>query len=194
MQRDPSDMDGSRQRPSSPGSTDNAPSPKRARLEGGAFNPSQPGMMPNGRPVGQGMPGQQVGSGPQLVHKLLLENGINPTTLNPDQLQNFSNQSPAVQAKTIATYAANLQQQQSNQLHSKGMPNPAGPQGQGSPMIPQTPDGAAIGSFYNAAEMGAPGAMRAVPGGGGQTAAPATTRCRTTRCSSCCWSSRTRSV
>ncbi|KAL8390181.1 hypothetical protein RB595_009332 [Gaeumannomyces hyphopodioides] len=61
MQRDPSDMDGNRQRPGSPNSTDNAPSPsKRARLDAGPFNPNQPGMLPNGRPAGQGMPGQQT--------------------------------------------------------------------------------------------------------------------------------------
>ncbi|EHA58222.1 hypothetical protein, variant [Pyricularia oryzae 70-15] len=62
MQRDPSDMDGNRQRPSSPSSADNAPSPsKRVRLDGGpGFNPGQPGMMPNGRPGAPGMPNQQT--------------------------------------------------------------------------------------------------------------------------------------
>ena len=55
MQRDPSG--GDQQRPGSPGSAENAPSPsKRPRLDGGGngFNPQQ---MPNGR--GQPMP-QQV--------------------------------------------------------------------------------------------------------------------------------------
>jgi len=170
MQREPSDMDGNRQRPSSPGSTDNPSPTKRQRLENSGFNPNQPGMMPNGRPMGQGMPGQQVGAGPpnpQQVQQMLLANGINPGAVNPEQLQTFSNQSPAVQAKTIATYAANLQQQQSNQLHNKPMPNASGPQAQGSPMIPQGPDGAAaLNAYYNAGEMGAPGAMRAGPNGG----------------------------
>ncbi len=168
MQRDPSDMDGNRQRPSSPGSTDNAPSPsKRPRLEGAGFNPNQPGMMPNGRPVGQGMPGQQVGAGPnqqQQVQQMLLSSGINPATLNHDQMQTFAAQSPAVQAKTIATYTSNLQQNASNQMHNKAMPNAGGPQTQGSPMI-STPDGAALGSYYNT-DMGAPGAMRPGPGAG----------------------------
>jgi hypothetical protein len=67
MQRDPSDMDGSR-RPASPGSAENAPSPnKRPRLEGNTpFNPQQAPMMPNGRPQ-QGMPGQQVSPQDALV-------------------------------------------------------------------------------------------------------------------------------
>src|SRR3569833_1576695 len=99
MQREPSDMDGNRQRPSSPGSTDNPSPTMRQRLENSGFNPNQPGMMPNGRPMGQGMPGQQVGAGPpnpQQVQLMLLANGINPGAVNPEQLQTFSNQSPAV--------------------------------------------------------------------------------------------------
>ena len=169
MQRDPSDMDGSRARPASPGSADNAPSPsKRQRLDGGAFNPNQGGMvMQNGRPA-QGMPGQQqVGNGPNSsAQQLLLQSGINPASLNPDQLQVFANQNPAVQAKTIATYAANLQQHHGSQMPNKPMPNSAPiPQGQGSPMVPQGPDGANLGAFYNAGEM-APGNMRPGPNNG----------------------------
>jgi hypothetical protein len=171
MQREPSDMDGNRPRPSSPGSADNAPSPsKRIRLsEGGPFNPAQNGMMPNGRPAGQGMPGQQqqVGTGPSSQHaeQLLLQSGINPSTLNPEQFATFQNQSPAVQQKTIQTYAANLQQQQSQQM-GKPMPGANGPPGQGSPMVGQGPDGATINSFYNAEGLAAapPGGMRG-PGG-----------------------------
>lgn len=162
MQRDPSDMDGNRQRPNSPGGADNAPSPsKRPRLGDAAFNPNQPGM----RPV-QGMPGQQGGA-PNLQHaqQLLMSNGINPAQLSPQQLQQFSQQSPAVQAKSIATYSANLQQQQSQQMPNKPMANAGMPQGQGSPMMPPGPDGAAIGAYYNP-EMGAgPGGMRPGPGG-----------------------------
>ncbi|TPX08085.1 uncharacterized protein E0L32_010285 [Thyridium curvatum] len=168
MQRDPSDMDGNRQRPSSPSSADNAPSPsKRPRLDAGAFNPNQAGMVPNGRPGGaQGMPGQQMQMPPstQQVQQMLMQNGINPSSLNPDQLQTFTNQSPAVQAKTIATYAQNLQHHHSNQLPNKPMPNAPIPQGQGSPMVPQGPDGAALTAYYNAGEM-APGGMRPGPGG-----------------------------
>lgn len=168
MQRDPSDMEGNRARPASPGSTDNAPSPsKRPRLEGGPFNnPNQGVMMPNGRPAGQGMPGQQVGNGPNATaQQLLLSNGINPETLNPDQLQAFTNQNPHVQAKTIATYAANFQQHHGNQMPNKAMPNAPGPQNQGSPMVPQGNDPTQMANFYNAQDMGGPGGMRPGPNG-----------------------------
>ncbi|KAK4040166.1 hypothetical protein C8A01DRAFT_15927 [Parachaetomium inaequale] len=160
MQRDPSDMDGNRARPASPGSADNAPSPsKRPRLDGGApFNPNQGVMMPNGRP-GQGMPGQQqVGTGPDFARALLLQNGVNPTSLNPDQLQAFASAAPHVQAK-IASYSTNMTQHHGNQMPNKAMPNAAGPQGQGSPMVPQGPDGNSLAQFYNSNEMG-PGNMR----------------------------------
>jgi len=179
MQRDPSDMDGNRARPGSPGSTDNAPSPsKRPRLEGGGpfNNPNQGIMMPNGRPAAQGMPGQQVGNGPSnasnasnaSAQQLLLSHGINPETLNPDQLQAFTIQNPHVQAKTIATYAANLQQHHGNQMPNKAMPNAPGPQNQGSPMVPQGNDPTQMANFYNAQDMGAPGGMR--PGQNGAQA------------------------
>ncbi|KAK2001565.1 hypothetical protein LX36DRAFT_338811 [Colletotrichum falcatum] len=166
MQRDPSDMDGNRQRPSSPGSGENAPSPsKRPRLDGAPNFPNQPGMMPNGRPQ-QGMPGQQVGTTPNVAQaqQMLITNGINPASLTQQQFTTFSNQPPAVQAKSIATYAANLQQHQASQMPNKPMPNASGPQGQGSPMMAQGPDGAGLAAYYNAGEMG-PGGIRPGPGG-----------------------------
>lgn len=169
MQRDPSGMDPNRERPSSPASGENAPSPsKRQRVDGGApFNPNQPGMMPNGRP-GQGMPGQQM-SGPQstaAAQQMLVANGINPSSLNPAQFQNFVNAPPAAQQKSIATYSQNLQQHHGSQMGNKQMPNAAGvPQGQGSPMMPQGPDGTALNAFYNPGEMGGPGGIRPGPGG-----------------------------
>jgi hypothetical protein len=166
MQRDPSDMDGNRVRPASPGSTDNAPSPsKRPRLDGAPFNPNQGVMMPNGRPA-QGMPGQQqVGNDPDLT-RALLQHGVHPTSLNPDQLQAFLT-NPNMQTKaSIASYSANLQQHHGNQMPGKTMANAGGPQAQGSPMVPQGPDGATIGQFYNPADI-APGTnMR--PGGPNQ--------------------------
>lgn len=173
MQRDPSEMDGNRARPSSPGAAENAPSPsKRMRLENGApFNPGQVGMMPNGRPAGQGMPGQQVGPDPsallqQQTVQLLHQYGIDPSALNREQFATLQAQSPAVQQKTIATYAQNLQQQQQQQMPKPGMPNanPSGPPGQGSPMVAQGPDGSSINTFYNAGEIAGPGAIR--PAGG----------------------------
>jgi hypothetical protein len=172
MQRDPSDMDGNRGRPASPGSTDNAPSPsKRARLDGGPF-PNQGGMMQNGRPAGA-MPGQpQVGTGPipAQVQQMLLNSGIDPGSLTPVQLNTIAQQTPAVQAKTIAMYTANFQQHHGNQMPNKQMPNgPGGPQGQGSPMIPQGPDAATLTNFYNPGEM-APGGLRQVGAAPGQAA------------------------
>lgn len=61
FQRDGSDASGNQQRPGSP-KGENAPSPsKRPRLEGTPFTngQQQPGMMPNGRGMPQGMPDQQ---------------------------------------------------------------------------------------------------------------------------------------
>ncbi|KAK4098368.1 hypothetical protein N658DRAFT_432105 [Parathielavia hyrcaniae] len=169
MQRDPADMDGNRVRPAD-GEADNAPSPKRPRLEGGApFNPNQPVMI-NGRP-GQGMPGQpQVGGAPDYVfaQTLLRQHGINPTWLNPDQLQAFASAPPQMQAK-IASYSANLSQHHGNQMPNKPLPNAGGPQNQGSPMVPQGPDGNSLTQYYNPGDLG-PANMR--PGGpNGQGAA-----------------------
>ncbi|KAM0347428.1 hypothetical protein ACHAPU_004949 [Fusarium lateritium] len=165
MQRDPSGMDG-QNRPTSPSSGDNAPSPsKRQRIEGAPFNPNQPGaMMPNGRP-GQGMPGQQMPGGPNTAaaQQILTANGINPHSLHPQQLQNFANAPPAAQQKSIATYSQNLQQHHGTQMGGKQMPNV--PQGQGSPMMAQGPDGTALNAFYNPGEMGGPGGIRPGPGG-----------------------------
>ncbi|KAI1438442.1 hypothetical protein GGR50DRAFT_431619 [Xylaria sp. CBS 124048] len=141
MQRDGSNMDGNQNRPASPGSADNAPSPsKRPRLDGpGVFNAQHANMM-NGQRSQQGMPGQQ-------------------------QFREFSAQNPQTQAKSIQTYSHNLQQHHGQQMPNKQVPNPGGPQGQGSPMIAQGPDGAAtLGAFYP--EMGAPGARG--PGGATQ--------------------------
>lgn len=181
MQRDPSDMDGSR-RPASPGSTDNAPSPsKRPRLDGTApFNPQQAGMMPNGRPQQQGMPGQQVGNGPvnmstqmaraQAATQLLLSHGIDPKSLTPDKFQNFANQPPNAQKNSIQTYSQTLQQHHGQQMPNKAMAtpgNPGNPQGQGSPMMPQgAPNPADISTLYNANEFGAPGMRPGGPGNG----------------------------
>lgn len=183
-QRDASDMEGNRARPSSPGSAENAPSPsKRIRLDPSApFNPNQGQMMPNGRPAGQGMQGQQVGPDPlgssqQQMIQMLHQFGRDPNQLSPEQYTTLQMQAPAVQQKTIQTYAQNLQQHQQQQMPipKSGMPNanPNGPPGQGSPMVQQGPDGpTAINNYYNAGEVGGPGAIR--PAGGpnvGQAAA-----------------------
>ncbi|KAH6605568.1 hypothetical protein Trco_004721 [Trichoderma cornu-damae] len=172
MQRDPSGMDGNRDRPSSPASGENAPSPsKRPRIEGAPFNANQPGaMMPNGR-TGPGMPGQQMGVAGNVANaqQVLTANGINPNQLNPQQMQNFANTPPAAQQKSIATYSHNLQQHHGNQMGNKQMPGVGGPQNQSSPMMPQGPDGNTLNAFYNP-EMGGPG-MRQGPGGAQAAAA-----------------------
>lgn len=167
MQRDGSDLDGSR-RPQSPGSAENAPSPsKRQRLEGAQFN-GQQGMMPNGRGQPQGIPGQQVGPANSALQatQILLNSGINPSALTPQQFQQFQGQNPAGQTKALQNYTTGLAQHQAGQMPNKGMANPGGPQGQGSPLMTQGQDGGQIGAFYNAGEMGANG-MR--PSTGGQS-------------------------
>ena len=166
MQRDPSGMNVNQERPTSPSSGENAPSPsKRQRVDGGQpFNPNQPGMTPNGRP-GQVMPGQQMPMNPAATaaaHQMLQANGINPNTLNAQQLQNFVNAPPNAQAKSIASYSQNLQQHHGTQMGGRQMPN--GPQGQGSPMMAQGPDGNALNAYYNPGDMGGPGGIRPGPG------------------------------
>jgi hypothetical protein len=166
MQRDPSNQD-NQQRPQSPGSAENAPSPsKRPRLDGSSFNPQQ---MPNGRGQTQGMP-QQVGdTGPsnaiQAAH-MQLTNGIEPNNLTAQQFQNMPGGNASAQARSLGAYQTNLAQQQQSQMPgAKGaMPNPGGPQNQGSPMMGQGQDGGAIANYYNPGEMG-PNGMRGAPGG-----------------------------
>ncbi|KAK1750935.1 transcriptional regulator of filamentous growth FLO8 [Echria macrotheca] len=133
-------------RAGSPGTTDNAPSPsKRPRLDGAPFNPAQGIVMPNGQR--QGMPGQQqVGNG-LYYSQAPLQQGVHPAALNPNQFQAMVSTNP-LQAKNIAMYSANLQQHHGQQMPNKPMAGAGGPQAQGSPMLPQGPDGATIGQFY----------------------------------------------
>ncbi|TVY58290.1 Transcriptional activator somA [Lachnellula cervina] len=161
MQRDPSEGNG-QQRPQSPGSAENAPSPsKRPRLDG----PFNQGQMPNGRGQAQGMP-QQVGeTGPsnaiQAAH-LQLANGIEPSNLTAQQFQNIpGSANPTARQQSLAGYQAGLAQQQAGQMPGKpGMPGqPGGPQNQGSPMMTQGQDGGAIANYYNPGDMG-PNGMR----------------------------------
>ncbi|KAK6951222.1 hypothetical protein Daesc_007753 [Daldinia eschscholtzii] len=174
MQRDGSNMDNNQNRPGSPGSAENAPSPsKRPRLDAsGPFNPQQGGMMPNGQRPQQGMPGQQVGNIPRntaITQHMLLTNGINPANLSAEQFQNFQAQPPQTQAKSIQTYSQNLQQHHGQQITNKQMPNPGGPQGQ-SPMMQGGPGDVAITALYNTEGMGGPGVVRPGAPGGAQGA------------------------
>jgi hypothetical protein len=164
MQRDGSDLDGSR-RPQSPGSAENAPSPsKRPRIDGAPFNQQQ-GMMPNGRGQQQGMPGQQVGPANNTLNQMLINNGINPSALTPQQFQQFQAQNAAGQSKALQNYTSSLVTQQQNQMPNKGMPNPGGPHSQGSPMMAPGQDGGAIATYYNTGDMGGANGMRQGTGG-----------------------------
>ncbi|KAI9877000.1 MAG: hypothetical protein M1830_005066 [Pleopsidium flavum] len=186
MQRNGSDIDINGQRPQSPSSADTAPSPsKRPRLEGGHFNGQQMGpngmgpngMGPNGRGQPPGMQGQQVGHNPSAMqaNALLMQNGINPNVLSETQLNSFQQQNPAVQVKSIQVYAQNLAQHQRSALNNqvpKGMQNPAGMPGQGSPMMQQGADPqqlSAMNDYYtgNQAQMRG---MQAANGQGGNHA------------------------
>lgn len=114
MQREQSEMDMNGNRPQSPASADNAPSPsKRPRLEGGAVNGQQ--LAPNGRGQGQ-MQGQQ---NPQ---QLMMPNGMQ-RAMNPAQFQQFQ-QGQAAQQKSMQVYAQNLALHHSRSaLNSQGLPN-----------------------------------------------------------------------
>ncbi|KAI1170977.1 hypothetical protein F4777DRAFT_84213 [Nemania sp. FL0916] len=162
MQRDGSNMEGNQNRPASPGSAENAPSPsKRPRIEGQGPFPQHPNMM-NGQRSQQGMAGQQVGdTKAAMAQQMLISNGIPRANLTPQQFRDFQSQTVQSQAKSIQTYAQNLQQHHGQQMPNKQVPNPGGPQGQGSPMIAQGPDNTALGAYYS--ELG-PGGMRPGPG------------------------------
>lgn len=181
MQRNGSDIDINGQRPQSPSSAENAPSPsKRPRLEGGQYNGQQMGpngmgpngMGPNGRGQPQGMQAQQVGHNPSAMqaNALLMQNGINPNVLSETQLNSFQQQNPAVQVKSIQVYAQNLAQHQRSALNNqvpKGMQNPAGMPGQGSPMMQQGADPQQL-SAMNDYYTGNQAQMRGMQGANGQ--------------------------
>lgn len=132
MRRDPSDLDINGQRPRTPSSGDNAPSPsKRPRLEG----PFSQQMIPNGRGPPPGLHAQSIMEGQgTITNAMLLQNGIDPTTLTSSQLAHFSSQSMNAQQKSMQVYTQNRPNQQ-----RQGVPKP-GMQGQGSPMMQQGMD------------------------------------------------------
>ena len=151
MRRDPSDMDVNGQRPRTPSSGDNAPSPsKRPRLEGAPFNGQ---MMPNGRGPLQGMQGQQMmDMNANQANQMLVKNGINPEQLSQDQFASFQAQNPQIQQKSIQVYAQNLARNQRQGMPRQGMA------GQDSPMMQP-------GFDMGPQEMYNQQLMRAVPGG-----------------------------
>ena len=148
MQRDGSDGDINGQRPRTPSSGDNAPSPsKRPRLDGPQFNGQ---MMPNGRGP-QGMHGPQMMGNPNAAqaNTLLMQAGINPSFLSASQLESFHAQNPHVQKKSIQVYAQNMATQHRNTM-PQGMPNQGMPN-QGSPMMQAGMEvGAGMSDLYGA--------------------------------------------
>ena len=154
MQRDGSDGDMNGQRPRTPSSGENAPSPsKRQRLEGPPFLMGNGQMMPNGRQP-QGMQGPQMIGPVQAnnANNLLIQAGINPGSLSQTQLESFHTQNPQVQKKSIQVYAQNMAQQHRQNMPQPGMPN------QGSPMMPSGLEvGAGMTDLYgNQAHMRMP--------------------------------------
>ncbi|EKG18169.1 cAMP-dependent protein kinase pathway protein [Macrophomina phaseolina MS6] len=141
MQRDGSQMD-MNQRPQSPGSAENAPSPnKRPRLENG-FNGQQ--MGPGAR--SQGMQPQQMGAtSAAQAGQLLMANGIDPNNMTPQQFSAFQGQNPNVQAKGL------------QEMNNAGMQN--------SPMAQQGADGSQDFFQGNANARMQPGAPGQQPGG-----------------------------
>ncbi|KAJ5128401.1 Transcriptional activator somA [Penicillium atrosanguineum] len=163
MQREQSEMDMIGNRPQSPASADNAPSPsKRPRLENGQQ------LAPNGRGQGQGMQGQPT---PQA---LMMQNGMR-AGMNQAQFQQFQGQ--AAQQKSMQVYAQNLAFHHSRStsisqgIPNGGMMNPGMMQNQ-TDMVAM-PDGQggmySMGPEYYASNGQLPGGVRpGMPTPGGQ--------------------------
>ncbi|KAF2091025.1 hypothetical protein K490DRAFT_71293 [Saccharata proteae CBS 121410] len=117
MQRDGSGMD-MNQRPQSPGSVENAPSPtKRPRLDNGF----------NGQPMGA----------------MLMTNGMDPNGITPQQFNSFPGQAPNAQ-KSLQVYSSTLAAQTKQALNNQQMGKEINAAGmQNSPMSQQGPDGSA---------------------------------------------------
>ena len=165
MQRDGSDMDINGQRPRTPSSGGNAPSPsKRPRLQAPPFNGQQ--MMQNGRVPQPGLQGQQM-MHPNVAeaNNLLMQHGINPNSLSQTQLESFQNQNTEIQKKSILLYTQNM-----NQEHRQNMPQP-GMANQGSPMMqPGIDVGAAMPNFYDTNPAMRMGSVQGTNGAGGNHA------------------------
>ncbi|KAL0264522.1 hypothetical protein SLS55_000472 [Diplodia seriata] len=162
MQRDGSQMD-MNQRPQSPGSAENAPSPnKRPRLENG-FNGQQ--MGPGGR--SQGMQPQQMGAtSAAQAGQMLMANGIDPNNMTPQQFNAFQGQNPNVQAKGLQVYAQNLALQHKAALNNQQLAKEMNNAGmQNSPMAQQGADGSQDFFQGNANARMQPGAPGQQPGG-----------------------------
>lgn len=157
MRRDPSDLDINGQRPRTPSSGDNAPSPsKRPRLDG----PFAQQMIPNGRGPPQGLQGQPMIENPgNLTAAMLMQSGIEPSSLSNQQIAAFQSQPLNVQQKTLNVYAQNRPNQPRQSVSKPGM------QGQGSPMMPQTMDiGNGTTEYFGGIQMRGGSMPNGVPG------------------------------
>ncbi|ORY15705.1 hypothetical protein BCR34DRAFT_584878 [Clohesyomyces aquaticus] len=156
MQRDGSGMDMNGQRPQSPGSSENAPSPnKRPRVEGNNFN---------GQPMGarsQGMPQQPMGATTAAqANPMLLAGGM-----NSGQFGEFAQQAPNVQPKSLEVYAQSLAHQQRIALNNHALAQGLNSGIQGSPMTQPGLDGQ---DAIFSGNVPRPGGMPAGPGAPGQ--------------------------
>lgn len=159
MQRAGSELESNGQgRPQSPSAGDNAPSPKRQRVEGSIENqmaaaaraqslgPGIPNGMQNGMPNGlqNGLPNAMVngmtnGVGGPSTPAMLMQNGLDPSTLTAAQMQGFVGQ-PSAAAK--AEYAQTMAQHQRSAMNgSTVLKLPGAPGSQGSPMMQAGLDG-----------------------------------------------------
>jgi hypothetical protein len=128
-------LDGSRG-PQSTGSTENVPSPdKRPRLEDAPFNGQQEVML-NGKGQPQGIPVQPLTPANCAIYsaEMPIKSGVSLQNLT---LQQFEDQSQVSQALQNYTKSQHHQCQMPN---NNGMPNPGGPQGEGSYLVIQDQD------------------------------------------------------
>ncbi|KAL8968161.1 MAG: hypothetical protein Q9197_005032 [Variospora fuerteventurae] len=149
MRRAPSEMEMNGQRPRTPSSSDNAPSPsKRPRMEG------HPGMMmQNGRPQ------HMLDPANNSPNALLMQGGVPPGNLSEGQLMAFQQQPLQVQQKSLDMYNQSLRNNQQRQnMNKPGMP------GQGSPMMQPGMDMNAVNAEFYGANMMARSGM---PNGNG---------------------------
>ena len=74
-------------------------------------------------------------------------------------------QQPVNNQQKINAYQNQINKHHAAQINNGMGANPV-PQGQGSPIMPNQPNGAEINTYYNAEGMGGPGGIRAGPGNG----------------------------
>lgn len=157
MRRDPSDLDINGQRPRTPSSGDNAPSPsKRPRLDG----PFGQQLIPNGRGPPQELQGQPMMPNQTNVSTLLMQHNINPDTLSNQQMVALQQQNLTAQQKAMQVFTQARPNQQRQSVPKPGM------QGQGSPMMVQNMEMANGTSEYFGMSNGLQMRSAQLPNGG----------------------------